>query len=116
MISTKGSDMYIGLRIPGFSADGQYRRHSPVSPGRVVPGQMGARCNRQRWVAWAVWPRGPLSVEPAQGSDYRPCAGPDPFSNGHQKAWMRVIVESPPFLTQGYDLIFFQRRGKNSGI
>jgi hypothetical protein len=35
-----------------------------------------------------------------------PCAGPDLFSNGHQKAWPHVIVESPPFLTQGYELIF----------
>ena len=78
--------MYIGLRIPDFSTGGQYRRHSPVSPERVVLGQMGARYNRQRWVAWAVRPRGRLSVELAPESDYMPCAGPDLFSNGHQKA------------------------------
>ena len=112
MISTADSDMYIGLHNPDFSADEQYRRYSPVGPGRVGRGQMEARYNRQRWVGWAVQPRGPLSVEPAQGSDYRPYAGPDLFSNGHQKAWMRVIVEYPPFLTQGYDLIFFQTARK----
>lgn len=100
--------MYIGLHSLGFSAGGQYRRYSPV--GRELAGQeqMGVRYNRQMWVGWAVLPRGRLSVVPAQESDYTPYAGPDLFSNGHQKGWMRVIVEYPPFLTQGYDLIFFQ--------
>ncbi len=116
MISTEGLDMYIGLHILDFSTGGQYRLYNPVGPGRVVPGQMGARYNRQRWVAWVVQRRGRLSVELAPESDCTPYAGPDLFSNGHQKAWMRVIVESPPFLTQGYDLIFFQRRGKISGV
>ena len=100
--------MYIGLHSLGFSADAQYRRYNPVGPGLAGQEQTGARYNRQRWVGWAVQQRGPLSVEPAQESDYTPYAGPDLFSNGHQKGWMRVIVEYPPFLTQGYDLIFFQ--------
>ena len=100
--------MYIGLHNLDFSADAQYRRYNPVGPGLAGQEQMGARYNIQRWVGWAVQRRGRLSVEPAQESDYMPYAGPDLFSNGHQKGWMRVIVESPPFLTQGYDLIFFQ--------
>lgn len=100
--------MYIGLHSLDFSADAQYKLYNPVSLERVSQEQTGAHYNRQRWVGWAVQRRGPLSVEPAQESDYTPYAGPDLFSNGHQKGWMRVIVESPPFLTQGYDLIFFQ--------
>ena len=110
MISIADSDMYIGLHSLDFSTGGQYRRYSLVNQERADQVQTEAHYNRQRWVELAVEQHEQLFVVLAPEFDYRLCAGPDLFSNGHQKAWMRVIVESPPFLTQGYDLIFFKLR------
>ena len=71
--------MYIGLHTPDSVTDEPHRPHNPVGPEPVTLERTVGHYNRQKWAGSAAQPNGPPFVEPAQESDYKPCAGLDLF-------------------------------------